>query len=560
MGPLAQQKSSKTKQQNLRLAQSSSADHNFGTLHTLHQQLFLTHWITLSIMQADQAGDELAAAAVAASVAAHVPAEIGVAVPVAMPVSMPVALPIAADAAAPAVPAIEAKPDQVVEYHLDVRRPTLAQVRTYVDTHLPRPPFPDKPFYLRCSEAACKRKSRGSIVSITKLVHIIKAIHGHCLRCHDPPPKKSSVVAAAAAAAEANAHTMDEEEEEGKEKKKMVKRKRIRDDNEDEDGDEDNYDSPNALKQDLPEQASALMELPFRMAATANSHRALLYGEAAPTTTAVAAAAAAATGDPIDRGIEPSDAHSLNQRRNRYLHLMRSVVNDRAVPSVAAAAATTAAAAANSGQQDATTAAAAHAPDSNAIARQLKGLGKGPEVLKIICSTRTPAEARRQLSELLEHVLDHSLDDIVVTHKREWSCSACTLQNAEDTPLCGTCKTYVCSACNTSELQSQVMFLKEQREELRRELSRMKIKYMPAAAASAAAASAAATTTTTTEHGLRQECVACLDSLPSVAFIPCGHVAMCGACVFQGDSNASVVSACPMCHAPVTDTMRVFVV
>lgn len=46
------------------------------------------------------------------------------------------------------------------------------------------------------------------------------------------------------------------------------------------------------------------------------------------------------------------------------------------------------------------------------------------------------------------------------------------------------------------------------------------------------------------------ECCICLDQVPSVAFLPCGHVCCCYEC--------GIVTICPMCRAPILNTVRLF--
>ena len=51
---------------------------------------------------------------------------------------------------------------------------------------------------------------------------------------------------------------------------------------------------------------------------------------------------------------------------------------------------------------------------------------------------------------------------------------------------------------------------------------------------------------------LDNKCVVCLDNLPTMAVLPCGHRCLCEGCA------TLELSRCPMCRQPVDDTKRIF--
>lgn len=52
-------------------------------------------------------------------------------------------------------------------------------------------------------------------------------------------------------------------------------------------------------------------------------------------------------------------------------------------------------------------------------------------------------------------------------------------------------------------------------------------------------------------------CVVCLDDVSTIAFIPCGHMCVCGHCAIAVQRNRQQ-ALCPVCRAQSTGTMRIF--
>lgn len=51
-------------------------------------------------------------------------------------------------------------------------------------------------------------------------------------------------------------------------------------------------------------------------------------------------------------------------------------------------------------------------------------------------------------------------------------------------------------------------------------------------------------------RGHAEKCVVCLDSVPSVMYLQCGHMAVCQAC-----HNTGRISRCPMCRANIAEAL-----
>lgn len=49
------------------------------------------------------------------------------------------------------------------------------------------------------------------------------------------------------------------------------------------------------------------------------------------------------------------------------------------------------------------------------------------------------------------------------------------------------------------------------------------------------------------------ECIVCLENAADHAFIPCGHVCICGAC-----ADVTSLDACPLCRSIATGKLRVY--
>ena len=56
----------------------------------------------------------------------------------------------------------------------------------------------------------------------------------------------------------------------------------------------------------------------------------------------------------------------------------------------------------------------------------------------------------------------------------------------------------------------------------------------------------------------KRSCVICLDRQPRIACVPCGHLAFCVACA-EDVGPTGIVQSCPICRAPVTSKLPVYV-